>query len=56
VKELDLSEFTGSYRGAGSASLMRFRQFLLRGLEKISGEWNLVALAWNMQRLFALAA
>lgn len=37
-------------------SVMGFRQFLLRGLEKASGEWNLVCLAWNMKRLFALKA
>lgn len=37
-------------------SVMGFRQFLLRGLEQASGEWNLVCLAWNMKRLFALKA
>ena len=26
----------------------------LRGLEKVKGEWNLVTLAWNMKRMFAL--
>ncbi len=31
-----------------------FRQFLLRGLEKVSGEWKLVCLAYNMKRLFKL--
>ena len=24
-----------------------FRQFLLRGLQKVTGEWRLVALAYN---------
>jgi transposase len=35
---------------------MRFRQFLLRGLEKVSGEWTLVALAYNLKRMASLAA
>ena len=35
--------------------VMGFRQFLLRGLEKVQGEWTLVCLAWNMKRLFVLA-
>ena len=35
---------------------MRFRQFLLRGLEKVEGEWQLVALAYNIRRLAVLAA
>jgi len=37
-------------------SVMGFRQFSLRGLEKIKGEWNLVTLAWNIKRMFALAS
>ena len=37
-------------------SVMGFRQFLLRGLEKVQGEWSLVTMAWNMKRMFALAA
>jgi len=32
-----------------------FRQFLLRGLAKVRGEWNLVTMAYNLKRLFALA-
>ena len=28
-------------------SAMGFRQFSLRGLDKVTGEWNLVTLAWN---------
>ena len=28
-----------------------FRQFLLRGLEKVSGEWKLVTMAYNLRRL-----
>jgi len=35
-------------------SVMGFRQFHLRGLEKVKGEWNLVTLPWNMKRIFAL--
>jgi hypothetical protein len=33
-----------------------FRQFLLRGLDKVSGEWTLVAMAWNVKRMFVLKA
>ncbi len=36
-------------------SVMGFRQFSLRGLEKVRGEWKLVTMAWNVKRLFALA-
>jgi hypothetical protein len=36
-------------------SVLGFRQFLLRGLEQVRGEWNLVTMAWNMKRMFALA-
>ena len=32
-----------------------FRQFLLRGLDKVRGEWNLVTVAYNLKRLFSLA-
>ena len=37
-------------------SVMGFRQFLLRGLENVQGEWTLVTMAWNMKRMYALAA
>ena len=37
-------------------SVMGFRQFLLRGLEKVQGEWSLVTMSWNIKRMFALAA
>ena len=37
-------------------SVLGFRQFLLRGLDKVRGEWNLVTMAWNLKRMFALAA
>ena len=35
-------------------SVLGFRQFLLRGLDRVRGEWNLVTIAWNMKRMFAL--
>jgi transposase len=35
-------------------SVMGFRQFLLRGLEAVRGEWSLVTMAWNIKRLFVL--
>lgn len=35
-------------------SVMRFRQFLLRGLENAGGEWSLVTMSWNIKRMFAL--
>lgn len=35
-------------------SLMGYRQCLLRGLKSVKGEWNLVALSWNIKRIFAL--
>jgi transposase len=34
---------------------MGFRQFLLRGLERVNGEWELVLLAYNMRRMWSLA-
>jgi transposase len=33
---------------------MGFRQFLMRGFEKASGEWTLACLAWNLRRIHAL--
>lgn len=35
-------------------SVMGFRQFLLRGLAKVRGEWDLVCLAYNVKRLWTL--
>jgi len=35
-------------------AVMGFRQFLLRGIESVKGEWNLVCIAWNLKRLHAL--
>ena len=37
-------------------SALGFRQFLLRGLDNVRGEWNLVTMAYNVKRLFTLAA
>jgi len=34
--------------------VMGFRQFSLRGISKVQGEWNLVCLAWNLRRLATL--
>jgi transposase len=36
-------------------SVMGFRQFLLRGLDNVQGEWSLVTMAWNIKRMFALS-
>jgi transposase len=36
-------------------SVLGFRQFLLRGLNAVRGEWSLVTLAWNMKRMFTLS-
>jgi transposase len=36
-------------------SVLGFRQFLLRGLDKVRGEWNLVTMAWNLKRMFVLS-
>ena len=37
-------------------SVLGFRQFLLRGLDKVRGEWSLVTMAWNLKRMFVLCA
>ena len=36
-------------------SVLGFRQFLLRGLENVRGEWSLVTMAWKLKRMFVLA-
>jgi len=36
-------------------AILGFRQFSLRGLAHVKGEWNLVAMAWNLKRMFVLA-
>ena len=35
-------------------SILRFRQFLLRGLESVRHEWTLVCIGWNLKRLHRL--
>ena len=35
-------------------SVLGFRQFLLRGLDHVRGEWSLVTMAWNIKRMFTL--
>ncbi len=35
-------------------SVMGFRQFLLRGLDKVRSQWTLVCLAWNLKRMAVL--
>ena len=35
-------------------AVIRFRQFLLRGLEAVRGEWSLVTMAWNIRRMAVL--
>ena len=35
-------------------SVMGFRQFLLRRMDKVRGEWSLVTIAWNIKRMFVL--
>jgi transposase len=37
-------------------SVMGFRQFLLRGLEKVGLEWQLVCIAYNLKRLHIMGA
>jgi hypothetical protein len=34
--------------------VLGFRQFLLRSLESVRGEWSMVTMAWNLKRMFAL--
>jgi hypothetical protein len=33
---------------------MGLRQFMLRGIDNVRSEWNLVTMAWNVKRLFIL--
>ena len=35
-------------------SVLGFRQFSMRGLERARGEWSLVTMSWNIKRMFAL--
>jgi transposase len=35
--------------------ILGFRQFSVRGLERVQGEWDLVSIAWNLKRMHVLA-
>jgi hypothetical protein len=35
-------------------SVLGFRQFFLRGLQKVTGEWTRVGLAWNLKHMAVL--
>jgi hypothetical protein len=35
-------------------SVMGFRQFMPRGIDRVRGEWSLVTMAWNIRRMFVL--
>ncbi|MFQ5758014.1 MAG: IS1182 family transposase [Acidiferrobacterales bacterium] len=35
--------------------VLGFRRFHLRGFNAVQGEWNLMCMAWNLKRMFALA-
>jgi transposase len=35
-------------------SVMGFRQFMLRGIDQVRGEWRFVTMAWNIKRMFVL--
>lgn len=37
-------------------SVLGFRQFMLRGFDNVSGEWDLVSIAWNLKRLHKITA
>jgi hypothetical protein len=34
--------------------VLEFRQFLLRGLDSVQGEWSLVCIGWNVKRMHVL--
>ena len=36
-------------------SVIGFRQFLLRRLDRVRGEWSVVTMAWNIKRMYALS-
>jgi Transposase DDE domain len=37
-------------------SVLGFRQFLLRGFDKVRGEWSLVTMVWNIKRMFTFSS
>jgi len=36
--------------------VLGFQRFHLRGMDAVEGEWNLVSMAWNMKRMYALVS
>jgi hypothetical protein len=34
--------------------VLGFRQFLMRGIQAVAGEWKLVAMAYNFKRMHAM--
>jgi transposase len=36
-------------------AVMGFRQFFLRGLKRVAGEWDLICIAYNLKRMYALS-
>ena len=48
-------ERAGDRTGGGEKGVvLGFRGFSLRGKEKVTGEWELVCLSYNMERLHTL--
>jgi len=45
----------GPVIGIVKSVVQGFRQFFLRELKNVKGKLNLVALAWNLKRMFVLA-
>ncbi len=50
LRKVTVEPVFGQIKGA-----MRFRQFLLRGLERVKGEWSLVCTGHNLRKLAAAA-
>lgn len=40
--------------GRRAKSVTGFLQFSMRGVKKVTGEWTLVCLAWNVKRIAGL--
>ncbi len=60
MKKSTHAEYTQSYNAQAvvdaevSMMVLGFRQFLLRGLNKVNLEWQLVSCAYNLKRLAVL--
>ena len=50
-----VASLRGGLEGYPVKSVMHFRQFLLRGLASVRGEWTLVTMVWNIKRLAVMA-